>query len=67
MQIRIRHLVSLALLVGAAYGGVRYEATQIQRTCEASDAPTVLNGTAYVCLTSEQANRIRAALSQRGT
>lgn len=49
-----------------AYGGYRFEATQIQGTCEAEDTPTVLNGSTYVCLTLEQAQRVRKALAERG-
>lgn len=58
--------ITLLLLIGAAYGGYRFEATQIQGTCEAENTPTVLNGSTYVCLTLEQAQRVRKALAERG-
>jgi len=58
--------ITLLLLIGAAYCGYLFEATQIQGTCEAENTPTVLNGSTYVCLTLEQAQRVRKALAERG-
>lgn len=59
--------IPIYLFVAAVtcYGGIRYEATAIQQTCE-HDVPTILNGTPYVCLTAEQANGIAKQLQQRG-
>lgn len=62
----IRHILVLALLAGAAYGGMRYEAVKIQQTCEDPDAGTVLNGKPYVCLTLERATALRKRLYERG-
>jgi hypothetical protein len=62
----MKRTITLLLLIGAAYGGYRFEATQIQGTCEAEDTPTVLNGSTYVCLTMEQAQQVRKALAERG-
>jgi hypothetical protein len=62
---KFRYWLTAALLCAAAYGGMRYEATTVQRTCE-TDAPTMLNGTAYICITLEQAQGIRERLQQHG-
>lgn len=66
MTIRIRHILIVALMIGAVYGGIRYEATTIQRSCEDEDAGTILNGQTYVCLTLEQATVLRKRLHERG-
>lgn len=66
MTIRIRHILTLALMAGAVYGGMRYEATKIQQTCEDDSAGTVLNGQPYVCITLEQATELRKRLKERG-
>jgi hypothetical protein len=67
MRLRIRHILAVALLVGCAYGGMRYEATRIQATCESDSSPTVLNGHAYVCLTAQRAWEIQQALAMRSS
>lgn len=66
MIIRIKHILMLSLLAGAVYGGMRYEATKIQQTCEDDSAGTVLNGQTYVCITLEQATELHKRLKERG-
>ena len=65
MHIRIQHLVLLGIAAGVFYGGYRYEATQIQQSCEQDDGHTVLNGTEYLCLSQRQIE-IMKAHNQRG-
>ena len=61
-----RIALELLLILAAAYSGLRYEATRIQLTCEADNEATVLNGTAYICLTADAARAIRQQLQQHG-
>lgn len=63
---KLRYFIVYALWVGVGiYGGMHYEATRIQQTCE-SDAPTMLNGTPYICLTGAQAAGIAKRVHERG-
>lgn len=62
-----RHIVTLALLAGAMYGGIRYETAKVQQTCEDEHAVTELNGEQYVCLTMQQARELRQALHSRSS
>jgi hypothetical protein len=66
MTIRIRDILTFLLITAAAYGGIRYEAVKIEQSCLDENAATVLNGTAYVCLTMEQAIDLRKRLKERG-
>lgn len=55
-----RILFSAFLIIASACGGVRYEAAEIQRTCEADTGKTVLNGTTYLCLSQRQIDILRS-------
>ena len=54
----------IPLLALVAYAAVRYEDARIQQTCESDNAPTVLNGSVYVCLTSANWSAIRTILAR---
>lgn len=60
-------LLALILLVVATalWVGRRWEATDIQQTCEQDDGHTVLNGTEYLCLSQRQIE-IMKSHNQRG-
>lgn len=64
----IRTIIIAILIAISAYIGTRYETAKIKSTCEDEHAATILNGTAYVCLTTQQAQQIRQAItsSQHG-
>lgn len=49
MKLRYPVIVAISLGVGILIG-IRGEATRIQQTCEADVGATMLNGTAYLCL-----------------
>lgn len=66
MHIKIRHFIAAALLIGAAYGGYRYEATRIQQSCDDPHAVTRLNDQAYVCLPGPVWNALVEKLKSRG-
>lgn len=63
---KIRHALWLLLAAGAFYVGLCVEANRVQSTCEDENAPTVLNGTAYVCLTAHDWRVIVGQLKSRG-
>lgn len=57
---KLRYPIIAALFAASAYGGVRYEATRIQQTCEADEGATWLNGTPYLCLSQRQIDIMRS-------
>lgn len=66
MHIRIRHVLTFATLIAAFFVGESHEATRIQRTCEADDGTTVINGQTYLCLSQRQIDNMRRQHEQRG-
>ena len=59
-----RLFLSLGMIALGIYAGLSFEAHYIQQTCESSDRPTVINGVAYLCLTGDQLEQIRALVRQ---
>jgi hypothetical protein len=51
-------LLAVVWYVGANMGA-GYRADQIQATCESEDAPTIINGTTYVCFSQRAIQRMR--------
>jgi hypothetical protein len=51
--------IAIALAIGA-FAGFEYESSHIQKTCEAPDGATILNGTPYLCFSQHQIDVMRA-------
>jgi hypothetical protein len=64
--VKLRYPIIAALLAASAYGGIRYEATRIQQTCEADSGATWLNGTPYLCLSQRHIELMRSHANDRG-
>lgn len=60
----IRLTILAVSLLAAAYAGAHYRESQIQATCESDSAPTIINGTTYLCLSAQQIDKIRKSHRQ---
>lgn len=63
---KLRYPLVVLALAACAYGGMRFEATRIQQTCEADDGATWLNGTPYLCFSQRQIQILRQQQRERG-
>lgn len=66
MKVLIYSVCALSIIyISFTYGKV-FEGNRIQVTCEADDGQTIINGTAYVCLSSRQIQILRDQGARRG-
>ncbi|WP_439684848.1 DUF4124 domain-containing protein [Cupriavidus oxalaticus] len=47
------------LVTAAFFAGISYNADRIKATCESDDAPLVINGTEFVCLSQRHIDMLR--------
>lgn len=55
MNIGLKNIVTAGIVAIAAYAGYHYSQSEVERTCNDEQAPTILNGRIYVCVSLERA------------